>query len=83
LSETLREAGVVITLADGDRDLDGILSLQKENLALNLTADVVRSEGCGSSWSSRAASAGPKAVPPPPIGARRSGRSSAVKLTRR
>jgi ribosomal protein S18 acetylase RimI-like enzyme len=41
----MTEAGFVLTLSDGDRDLDGILSLQKENLARNLPADEVRSEG--------------------------------------
>ena len=44
-NSTAREAGFVITLADGDRDLDGILSLQKENLTPNLPADLARSEG--------------------------------------
>ncbi|HTQ81049.1 MAG TPA: hypothetical protein VMM92_13705, partial [Thermoanaerobaculia bacterium] len=42
---TTREDGVVIALSDGDRDLDGILALQRENLATNLPADLVRSEG--------------------------------------
>jgi GNAT superfamily N-acetyltransferase len=36
---------VVVTLADGHRDLDGILSLQQENLAPNLPVELARSEG--------------------------------------
>jgi GNAT superfamily N-acetyltransferase len=45
VSANARAEDVVLALADGDRDLDGILALQRENLAANLPADLVRSEG--------------------------------------
>lgn len=38
-------AEIIFGLSDGARDLDGILSLQRDNLAPNLPADLAESEG--------------------------------------